>query len=168
VALRPVPELESLRGAHRRFADLEVRAGERHVVQGVRGECLEIVARFAPGGADAVGLKLLCSPDGEEETAILCDRRAGRLRAERGRSTLDPECDRADHGDRFRPAPGEPLTLRVFLDRSVIEVFANQRVALTTRAYPTREDSLGLELLARGGTARLASLDVYEMQAIWR
>jgi len=62
--------------------------------------------------------------------------------------------------------PGEPLRLQVFLDASVIEVFASRRACLTERIYPTRADSLGVSLLARGGTARLLTLEVWEMRAI--
>jgi beta-fructofuranosidase len=167
VAARPVPELEALRGAHRRCTDVDLRAGERHVVEGVEGDCLEVLARFEPGDADAVGLKLRCSPDGEEQTAIVCDRRAGRLQADRERSSCDPECDCSPHGDAVELTEGEPVTLHVFLDRSVVEVFLNDRVALTTREYPTRDDSVGLELLARGGGARVTSLDVWELHSIW-
>ena len=40
-------------------------------------------------------------------------------------------------------APGETLKLRVFVDRSVVEVFANDRQCATVRVYPGREDSRG-------------------------
>ena len=33
--------------------------------------------------------------------------------------------------------------------------------------YPTLKDSLGISLFAHGGTARLISLDAWEMQSIW-
>ncbi len=46
-------------------------------------------------------------------------------------------------------APGDRLQLRVFVDHSVLEVFANGRACLTTRIYPTRPDSLGIGLEAR-------------------
>jgi Glycosyl hydrolases family 32 C terminal len=49
----------------------------------------------------------------------------------------------------------------------VVEVFANERLALTERIYPTRPDSLGLGLFAEGGAARLLSLDVWTMGSIW-
>ena len=49
---------------------------------------------------------------------------------------------------------------------SVIEVFANGRACITARVYPSRPDSLGVQLFARGGTARPRSLDVWEMDSI--
>jgi beta-fructofuranosidase len=59
------------------------------------------------------------------------------------------------------------LRLRVFLDRSVLEVFANERVCIGERIYPSRPDSLGLALFAEGGSAELRGLDVWEMGTIW-
>lgn len=61
---------------------------------------------------------------------------------------------------------GEPLELRVFIDRSIIEVFANDRQCLTVRVYP-HQLSRGVSLFARGGGARLLSLDCWQMRSIW-
>jgi beta-fructofuranosidase len=62
---------------------------------------------------------------------------------------------------------GEPLRLRVFIDRSVVEVFANGRQYLAMRVYPGREDSLGVSLRAQGQDAVLNQLDAWTMQSIW-
>ena len=64
----------------------------------------------------------------------------------------------------FELADGERLKLRIFLDRSVLEVFANGRQCMTQRIYPTREDSLGVSVFAYGGETTLKSLDVWEMR----
>mgnify|MGYP003525609678 CR=1 FL=1 len=37
---------------------------------------------------------------------------------------------------------GEPLELRVLLDHSVLEVYANRRVCLSTRVYPVGEGNV--------------------------
>ena len=62
---------------------------------------------------------------------------------------------------------GEALHLRIFIDRSIIEVFANDRQCLTLRVYPEREDSRGIVLFSRGRPARLRSLKVWQMRSIW-
>ena len=66
----------------------------------------------------------------------------------------------------FELAGKEPLKLQIFIDASVIEVFANGRACLTERAYPTRKESLGIGLFARGGKAQLRSMDVWPMTPI--
>jgi beta-fructofuranosidase len=47
----------------------------------------------------------------------------------------------------------------------MLEVFANGRQCVTQRIYPTREDSLGVSLFARGGSALVRSLDAWDMAA---
>ena len=64
-------------------------------------------------------------------------------------------------------AAGEPLSLRIFLDASIIEVYANRRVCLTTRIYPTREDSIGVRLATGDQPVQLDQLLAWEMAAIW-
>ena len=64
-------------------------------------------------------------------------------------------------------APGETLKLRIFIDKSVVEVFANDRQCVTTRVYPGREDSAGITLRAQGAEATLRSLDVWQMHSIY-
>jgi sucrose-6-phosphate hydrolase SacC (GH32 family) len=58
--------------------------------------------------------------------------------------------------------PGEKLKFNIYLDRSVIEVFANDRLAMATRIYPTRTDSFGLDI----ASGNLESLEVWEMESI--
>src|SRR5690606_15393628 len=47
----------------------------------------------------------------------------------------------------------ETLKLRVFIDKSVVEVFVNGKQALAVRVYPTRDDSTGISLRAQGQDA---------------
>ena len=61
----------------------------------------------------------------------------------------------------------EPLKLRVFVDRSVVEVFAGGRQYAALRVYPGREDSVGVSLRAQGQEATLKSLDAWQMKNIY-
>ena len=120
----------------------------------------------APLMAEEVGLRMRSAPDGSEQTAVICSRKEKRLYLDGERSSLSPDVQREIQGGPFELSPGERLRLRIFLDGSVAEVFANGRAALTERIYPTRADSLGVGLLARRGNAKLVSMDVWEMRAI--
>ncbi|MDP9363348.1 MAG: GH32 C-terminal domain-containing protein, partial [Chloroflexota bacterium] len=131
------------------------------------GDCLEVRATFAPAGDAVVGLALRRTPDGTEETRVRYDRARGLLTLDCARSSLDVGVDREVDGAALPLAPDEPLELRVFLDRSVVEVFANGRVAVSDRIYPSRPDALGVGAFVDGSEARLASLDVWGMAPIW-
>ncbi|MDE0140500.1 MAG: glycoside hydrolase family 32 protein [Caldilineaceae bacterium] len=61
----------------------------------------------------------------------------------------------------------EPLRLRVFVDRSVVEVFANGRQCVAMRVYPEREDSVGVSLRSQGQDARVVSLEAWQMKNIY-
>ena len=63
--------------------------------------------------------------------------------------------------------PDEPLKLRVFVDRSVVEVFVNGKQCLAVRVYPGRADSVGVSLRAQGRDAVLRSLDAWQMRSIY-
>ena len=167
--IAPVPELAVLRRNHRQLTNLAISPDTAIPLDGINGDCLEILATFETGTAEALGVAVCCSPDEEEQTLIFYDPRDKCLVLDVNRSSINP--DAMSHGVQRGPlevAADEPLTLHIFVDRSVIEVFANNRQCLTKRIYPARDDSRGVQLFARGGCARLMSIDVWNMASIWR
>jgi beta-fructofuranosidase len=85
---------------------------------------------------------------------------------DRQQASLNPDAVRDISREPLDLAAEETLALRVFVDRSVIEVYANDRVCFATRVYPTRADSLGVSLFARGNGAS-ATVDAWDMAPIW-
>ena len=166
LGMQPAQELKALRQNHQRMASVFVTPSTSALLDHVRGDALEILAEFDPGDAEEFGLGIRCAPDGSEQTSLLCSRKEKRLYLDRERSSASPDVQRDVQGGQFELKAGEPLRLQVFLDGSVIEVFANGRACLAERVYPMRADSLGVGLLARGGNAKLVSMDVWEMRAI--
>jgi beta-fructofuranosidase len=166
LGMAPAPEIETLRGKHQIFESLPIVPGSFSLLKSVRGDSLEIQAELEPGASEAVGLTVRSTPDGKEQTSITYNRSSGHLLVERERSSLSPDVDRSPQGGPFALAGDEPLKLHIFLDASVIEIFANDRACLTSRVYPSRPDSPGLGMFARGNKARLKALDVWEMRPI--
>lgn len=161
----PAPELQRLRRRHQHVANLSVSSAE--LLESIQGDCLEIVATIDPGDADVIGLVVRCSPDQVERTVISYDYRRGWLALDSLCSSLNEATQRDVRGGPLVLAEGEPLRLHVFLDRSVIEVFANERACVTGRVYPTRTDSLGVGMFAQNGTAGMSTLDVWKLDSIW-
>jgi beta-fructofuranosidase len=167
LGMAPIPAIQQLRGEHYGKRDLSLTDGVPYQT-GIQGSQLEIGLTWQPNGADEVGLALAQSPDGEEQTLIAYNRRSGELRVERQRASAAGDTDADTQVVPLHLADGEALTLRIFFDRSVIEILANGRESLTSRVYPTRPDSLGVSLFATGGDALLESLDIWEMRSIWK
>ena len=82
-------------------------------------------------------------------------------------STLPGALSRAPETAPIRLEPDEPLQLRVFIDHSVVEVFANGKQCVAARVYPGRRDSTGVSLRAQGSPAELRSLDAWKMRNIY-
>jgi levanase len=123
----------------------------------VAGDCLEILAEFEAGDAALVGLAVRRPLKGEEEMSLLYDRCTQQLVVTDVRTLLDGLVERG-------LAPGNcpllahgTLRLRVLVDRSEIEGFANDGVGLTHRVYPTRADSPGVAAVAFGGGSTVRS-----------
>jgi beta-fructofuranosidase len=59
-----------------------------------------------------------------------------------------------------------PVSLRLFLDHTVLEAYINGRACATKVISPSAND-LGLGLFAEDGEMRLRSLEVWRLQSIW-
>jgi beta-fructofuranosidase len=167
LSMGPAAEVECLRGRRRRWEDLDLRSAEPYVLPDAHSDTIEIMAEIALGNAAEAGLSVRCAPDDAEATRIVYDRAAQQLIVDCTRASLDPSTRRDACGAPLQLADGEQLKLRVFVDRSIIEVFANHDTCVTRRVYPTRPDSLGVKLFSRGGNAHVISLDLWKMDTIW-
>jgi sucrose-6-phosphate hydrolase SacC (GH32 family) len=88
------------------------------------------------------------------------------LVVDRSKTTLYPgEKCRGVQGGKLELL-GENLKLHIYLDRSMVEAYANGLKSLTTRVYPSRMDALGLEIWG-DGEPFVKSLDIWDMQSIW-
>ena len=85
----PAEELKALRTNHREHRQLAVPAGGEIAIADMRGDCLELAVNMEPSAAETVGLKVRCSPNGEEQTVIAYDAKAKRLRIDFEKASLD-------------------------------------------------------------------------------
>ena len=161
------PEVRAATAPDTEIAGVELAPGSSFRIDGADTDCLEVEAEIDVRDAASIGLTLCCSPGSEEQTTVSWHRDEQILRLDRTHSSLDPDVGRGVHDAPLGLAPGEPLTLTVFLDRSVVETFANRRAALSGRIYPAQPDSTGVELFATGGSARVRYCRVWGRSSIW-
>jgi beta-fructofuranosidase len=147
---QPLSALQSLRGVHVGLGAFSVANGSM-VVPGVTGDALEIQLSFNLHRAAAAGLRVRSSGDGQRGIELRWD----------GVTLTVAGCPVALPADARRE-----LTLQVFLDKCLLEVFANGGcVAMTRIIYPPNEDQ-AIEVFAEGGTALVGNIDVWEMKGI--
>lgn len=179
--VRPWDAVESLRRDHIRLEHIAVPANQETILDGITGDALEISMEIDLGKTKTFELSVLRSPDGQEHTRILFQRDMGKPTREYENHTPTSTITIDNtHGSRSplfasRPpetaelsfAKGEKLKLRVFIDRSIVEVFVNDRQSVTLRTYPERDDSKGISVRTAGNGAEILSLDAWRMESIW-
>lgn len=106
------------------------------------------------------------SPDGAESTAIVFQSPKRKLLVDRQKSSLITDVDRGVTEAALSLSPAENLKLRIFLDASVIEIYANGGICLTDRIYPARSDSTGASLISNGGSARPVKLEAWRIRPV--
>jgi len=163
VLQQPIPEIEALRGRHRRFGGVTVEPSRADYLPESRGDAMEMIAVFDRGASTAArfGLKLRMSADGKEAVRVWYDPNTDQF----GMDGAVTQKASAWAGVTRDASASRPVAVRVFLDRSILEVYCGG-AALTTRTFPP-PDALGMDLFAEGGSARLTSLDIWRMQSMW-
>ena len=155
-------EIEALRYGEVRMGPLTVQSGTEVALEGVAGNSLELQVEMESAEASHFGVKVCVSPDGQEETSILYDAEENLLKVDTRRSGPD-DTPKAVEAAPFELTPGERLKLRVFVDKSVVEIFANRRQAIARRIYPSRRDSVGVRVFSTGGNTRVHSLKAWKI-----
>lgn len=176
--IEPVDAVASLRGSAQHVGETVMPANTDCVLDKIQGNTMELAVEIDPQMARWVQLNVLRSPNAEEQTSITFynfDRKLsfwydteGQVCLDGSRSSERPDVWlRPPENSVMKRGQGETLKLRVFIDRSVVEVFVNGRQYLAMRVYPSRKDSVGVSVRAQGQDAVLKRLDAWPMQGIW-
>ncbi len=150
--VRAVRNVDTLRGELLAdFGQRELEAGESLDV--CRGSLLDVVVEFPLRGSGRLSFDVLCSAEGGHATTVSLDLASGELR----------------HGDNVGVLArdgGDICTVRLLVDRSVVEVYADRREVMTLRAFPP----IGADrvrLAAERTPVRLTRVRAWQMSSIW-
>ena len=124
------------------------------MLEDMAGDTVELELTFSAPQAAEFGLNVLCDEDGKNGVTIASGKDAETLTV--GYNNRAP----------FKLSQGEDLTLRVFLDKCMVEVFANNRQAVLI--WDDNDPSqLGISLFAKGGDATVKSIRAWKMKTIF-
>lgn len=194
IGIEPAGDIESLRQSHRQVEPMSLEANKEIVLEEIEGNAMEILAEIDPKGAQMVELNVLRSPNREEFTRIAVypfrgysdgrdywrergeerpesvrrDPRKSIISLETSYSSVRPEArSRAPESAPFLLEEDDTIELRVFIDKSVVEVFVNGKQAVAARVYPGLEESIGVSMRSQGQESELISFDAWQMKNIW-
>jgi beta-fructofuranosidase len=165
LSIEPVEEVESIRRDAFEVGQVSVEPGEE-IFLPVMGDCLELKlsARVTPG---KLGVRVLCAPDRMEFTEIGYDLQKGCVYLDRARSSTSPNTQKDCSEERISLEVGDLIKLRIFIDRSIVEVFVNEKWCLTSRVYPENRDSLKVSLFCTEGKTIFEGMIGWQMERIW-
>ncbi|MFB6250667.1 MAG: GH32 C-terminal domain-containing protein [Halobellus sp.] len=159
---RPAEEVDRLRQDAHPTAVPAVLEGTRHSLD-EGGRTLEIELEVSLDDASTFELSVFESADRHERTAI---RYTHENELVVDRSASSREGVGAADAQRMPVTPyDDSLSLRAFLDGSVIELYANDRHCLTSRVYPDA-DSTGISVAAEDGRASISAFEVWDLDAV--
>jgi beta-fructofuranosidase len=146
----PAPQLNKLRGKPVAWRNVRLDSGRKSLVL-PESNTLEIATEIDLQSATSFGLEI---KSGNNAPPVLVNFTGRELRVLDAKAPLI-----LAKGDRN-------LKLRIFIDRSVLEVFANETACVTKRISPLGFDAV-LELGAEGGIANAKRIQAWPMKTIW-
>jgi sucrose-6-phosphate hydrolase SacC (GH32 family) len=151
--IKPLRELETLRNDEKSEPSFIVKSDVPTTLKGLAGDAVELKVSIESGAAREFGVEVYCDKEGsggfhigiEPESKIL---RLGAVKVP------------------FELKTGERVELRVFLDKSMIEVFANDRQAAVV-LYKYAPENLGISFFSKGGDVLVKEVKSWKMRSIW-
>ena len=149
--IKPLRELEQLRGEAVTEGEVMVKSDEDYRLKKVDGDTLELSVNFEPTDSREYGVSVFCDENGYGFPITYIP---GSNILNLGSLTPPLELD-----------PGEGLNLRIFLDKEMIEVFANDRQAVVY-VHPHEDQDTGIVLFSKGADLE-AEVTAWPMETIY-
>jgi beta-fructofuranosidase len=161
LGITPIKEIEQLRMHEKTKNKIRISAGKDVKMDEFSHELMELEITFRPNNAERFGIKLCQSANGQEETIIYYDNSDKKLKFDTQKSSLGYG-RKVIEAAPLKVKPNESVVMRIFVDRSIVEVFANDRQAIARSVYPTLGGT-GISLFSEGGNVEIESFKTWEI-----
>ena len=159
--MRPVKELESLRMNEKSLSNICIKSQSKIELNDYGSKLMEIELIVEPNDSNQYGLKILESDDGKEKTIIYYDSGVEKIKIDTRKSSIGFGRKIIEEAP-LKLEEDEKLKLRVFVDNSVVEVYANDKQAVSRRIYP-KKNGTGITLFSNGGNINVKSFKTWEI-----
>ena len=151
--IKPLRELESLRYDEASKTNLAVKSAAPTRLEDIAGDALELRLSIDPGTAQEFGVEVLCDKDGKGGMPVVIDTASKILQV-------------GDVKAPFGLKAGEPVELRVFIDKNLVEAFVNDRQAAVSARQAAPENQ-GIQIFSKGGDVRVKEFKCWKMKSIY-
>ncbi|KAH9904660.1 Arabinanase/levansucrase/invertase [Xylariomycetidae sp. FL2044] len=185
LAQRPLPDVVAgIQTGETVVGNIQVDGEQR--IPGLKSSTFHMQATLEAWPSEGqVGFKLRASPADEEFTSVLYTPANNTLVLNRIKSSLITNFTQSSFNGYFEPflfpsnansssnssvsaTVPEPMTFNIFVDGSLLEIFVNDRLSLTSRVYPSRADALEAAVVSTGGHAVFKNVSFWDRMAdVW-
>lgn len=162
--ITPVQAVESLHSQELVNVENITFKEANEILDTVKSDALDIDIVFSPNNSNKFGMSLRSTDDLIETTKIYYDNVKKGLYVDRLHSSLD-STSKDITGDVYEY--NGDLHLRILLDRSLLEIYANNERSLTTRIFPSLLDAKGLSVFSDDENMIIKSFKIYLMESIY-
>jgi beta-fructofuranosidase len=148
---RPAETLANLRSEGLRIAEQRLKESAMRL-DGVSADAFDLSVTLTLGDARRAGLKMRRSRDGGRAVIVGFD----------GQKLL------VDDQVVALSQASPTISLRILVDRGVMEIFINEGDLVISRTLRAKPDETGFELFSAGGEAVFSNLEIHPMGSIWR
>jgi len=149
--IKPLRELEGLRHERMSAENFTVKGDSVRLLDGIKGDTMELEVVIEAPTAREYGINLLCDEKGG--SGFVIGTGAGSRTLSVG--YINPP---------FELKENEDLTLRIFIDKSMIEVFANDRQAAVAW-HEYLPENLNVSLFSKGGDLTVKKVTGWKMKS---
>lgn len=150
---KPVKEIELLHEKGETWENKNLIPGiNKNLTHGIKGDCLHLIGTFHLKTADSFGFVVRLDKK-DNGTEIMYNVKLKTLSC-MGKSAI------------IEPVDGV-LKLEILLDRSSIELFANDGKVVLSSCFTPAKEGTGLYLFNTGGEILVEKLEIYPMKSMW-
>lgn len=151
---KPVKEIEQLQEKGEVWENENLIPGlNKNLTRSVKGKCLHIIGSFNVKTADSFGFVVRLDKK-NNGTEIMYNVKTQTLSCLNQSAVVEPI--------------DEVLKLDILLDRSSIEIFANDGKVVLSSCYVSNDKADGIYLFNTGGELMVEKLEIYPMKSIWQ
>ncbi len=159
----PHPNLCRLRENEVQILDRTIAPGTQDNLPEISGSQVEVELKVKADSAAVFALQAFKNTDGSEVTSIQFDLANNKVKLDRSKSTLSIAAKDVRES-KYVFDYKEPITVRLFLDHSTLEVFIDKVVVFSARVYPSKQESDKFDLVSQSGGVNVISLYKWDMK----
>lgn len=151
--MQPPVELQSLRRRHFKLDTPLALKNKTRIINGLKGDTIEIIARFRADDARAFGLQVRRGTDGKESIPVMW---------REGEIIVRERCDQYPCKYEIDPVTRE-VVFHIFLDKGIVDACTGDGRVFESIIHYAPLENLGVSVFAEGGSVTLQSLEAWQM-----